>query len=110
MDRIIDLIENTIDIPYIEENDAVQDGCFAITPYLTSFLRGDGVPVASNTQMEVTVFYESKIALVEACKNIIVLLSENNFICSDLSYTHDSNGNLYRANFTTNLTGGNDNE
>jgi len=97
MENLIDLIENTIDIPYIEENDTVQDGCFAVTPYLTQYLRGDGVPIASHTRVEVTVFYNSKLELMATCQDIVVLLSENKYVCSDPSYVYDSNGELYKA-------------
>lgn len=104
MDNIIDLIENSIiDLVYIEENDTVQDGCFAISPYLTSFLKGNGVPVVSSTQGELVIFYKDKSELVETCNDVVTLLSENKIVCSDISYTYDQNGLLYRANFTVNF-------
>lgn len=98
MDDLIELIQNTLGIPCISENEAVLDGSFCISPYFTDGLIGDGCVASVTNYYTVDIFYEDKKLLVVQTIALWKLLnSKNKYCCQSPDYTYEQNAEMWHA-------------
>lgn len=97
-DRIIELVKDALNIPYIDENNAIMDGSFTVSPYITDSLVGDGNPVNITVYSTIDLFYLSK---TDAVNNGILLFKtlceENGICCENPDFTYENDGKIWRS-------------
>lgn len=107
MKKLVEQVKKELNVPYLTEDDTLCDGCFCVTPILSSGIRGNGVVQHMNTAQALDIFYADKMELVEKAQALAITLSKNGYVCQDLSYTHEKNVRLWRANTYITGKGGN---
>lgn len=103
MKAFIEKVKTELNAPYLTEKDTLCDGCFCVTPILSSGIKGNGVIQHLNTTYALDIFYADEIELVGKTKELIILLSRSGYICQDPSYNYEKNVGLWRGNI--NITG-----
>lgn len=98
MDNLIEFIKNTLNIPYIEENEAVMDGCFCLSPYTSTGLSGNGQITSVTNYYAIDIFYEDKkIAVAQSIKLWKELNSQNNYCSQSPDYTYEQGAEMWHA-------------
>ena len=98
MNEVIELTQNLLSIPYIEENSPVFDGSFCLSPYMADGLIGDGNVVSMSTKAYIELFYESKTDCVEAALSLWREISSTKGMAAEApDYTYEENAKLWRA-------------
>lgn len=103
MEALKKFIENTLDIPEINEDEAVYDGSFMIVPYMVSGLKGNGVPQTAVISASLELFYKDKTELVEKAIEMWKALAENKYVVSDPDYVYENNADLWRGTIDVNI-------
>lgn len=98
MDNLKVFISQTLQIPYIEPNNAVMDGSFTIEPFITSSLMGGGSVQNVVLNSSVNLFYRSQ---TDAVNNGIALFKalndESGVFCEDPDFTYETESNYWRT-------------
>lgn len=106
IDELIELIGSTLNIPYIEENNAVMDGSFTLAPYMSNAEYGDGKAISISDMYGFNIFYSDKSDAMTATKTIWSVLNQNNIRMSFPTYLWEPNANIYRASMNLEVIGG----
>lgn len=107
MENLIEKIRNALNIPYITEEDTVQDGCFLVVPYAVSGIHGNGKPMTEVLSVSVELFYEDKSVMNSDCTSLWIYLINEKYICSNPEYTYEQNKKMYRCTINVDIIGGN---
>lgn len=95
---LIDTIKDCLQIPFIEENHAVMDGSFTVTPYITDSLFGNSVPQSISVYSSVDLFYEKRTdAVNNGIKLFKALNNAQNIFCDNPDFTFEQDANLWRT-------------
>ncbi len=95
---MIEQIKSLTEFPYIEEDNMVLDGSFALAPYATKGLRGDGCIRSSTDYYACNLFMKDKGQLVKKAKRVWKQLqSQKGYTCDDPDYTYEKEGKIWRA-------------
>ena len=97
MQKLQKLIEDKLNIPIIDENESVYDGCFMIYPYMTSGIQGNGIPQNLVTSVSLELFYSDKLELLSISNNLWLYLHQNGYISSSPDYIYEKNASLWRC-------------
>lgn len=95
---LIETIKDCLQIPFIEESNAVMDGSFTVAPYLTDSLMADGAPQSISIYSSVDLFYVNR---NDAINNGIKLFKALNDIqgcfCDNPDFTFENEANFWRT-------------
>lgn len=95
---MIEQIKSLTGFPYIEEDNTILDGSFAIAPYATKGLRGNGCIQSTVDYYACNLFMKDKGQLVRKAKEIWKeLQSQEGYTCDDPDYTYEKEGKIWRA-------------
>jgi len=104
MRELRDLIEDLLSIPYVEENTPVFDGSYALVPWLTSGLQGDGLVRTTKTSLYVELFYVDKMDCVNSAISLWKsICATQGMTASDPDYTYEEDANMWRASIPTEI-------
>jgi len=95
---LIETIRDCLQIPFIEENNAVMDGSFTVEPYYADSFFGDGAPQNVSIYSSVDLFYVNR---NDATSNGIKLFKALNEVqgcfCDNPDFTFEKEANLWRT-------------
>lgn len=97
MDDLIKIISEGLNIPYIEEEDAIIDGSFGIEPWMSSALIADGQPQNITDNMTVYLYFTTKSEAIAAVHTLWPILTANHIAVSQPDYTWQEGGSLWMA-------------
>lgn len=98
MDELIEFIKSTINIPCIEQNEAVMDGSFALSPYMSQGLSGNGEIASVTNYYAIDIFFEDKKLAVENAITLWKALNANKKYCSQSpDYTYEQDAEMWHA-------------
>ena len=97
MNTLIDFLGDNFSIAYIEENDAVMDETFMITPITTESFKGNGQPQSIVDYYAVEIFFKDKSLAVSSGKIIWKELLKNKYFCDDPQYTFEKEAEFWRV-------------
>lgn len=98
MKKLINLIKEITEFPYIEEDNEVMDGSFALTPYMSRGLRGNGKVQKSVDYYACNLFVKDKRQLVTKTKEVWKKIQkQNGCICDDPDYTYEKEGKIWMS-------------
>lgn len=98
MNELNKFITELLQIPFIEENQAVVDGSFTVEPYMVDSLKGDGEVQNVSVLSTVNLFYWNR---CDAVDNGILLFKKlcesNNFFCDNPDFTFENEAKFWRT-------------
>lgn len=107
MTTLIELIENTLDIPHLEAGSAVMDGSFFITPFQTMSLRGNGGVQRVDTYLAIDMFYKSNDDIVTNTNVLFgVLGNDSRYVVQDPDYVYDRDADYWQSTMIITIIGG----
>lgn len=107
MNKLISAIQSAVAIPYIEEQDPVIDGCFAITPFITTSLKGNGAVQEISDGLALDIFYKRKADCVSQTREIYKALSTvSNYVVEEPEYTYQQEARMYSSSIRVYIIGG----
>lgn len=106
MDDLIEILKKELNLPYIEEDDAAFDGCFAVSPFMSSGLSGNGRIVSDYDSYQLDIFMSSKKQLMRKSKDLCSVASGyKGIFLSDPQYNFETNSKLWRTVITVQKVG-----
>lgn len=102
--NLIEFIEKETCATYIEDGDTVDDACFALNPYMTESLYGDGKVALSFTAYKLDMLYADKMELIVKADSVWKALKQNRYGCSAPIFSFEKNGKMWKASMD--VTGG----
>lgn len=96
------LISEALNIPVIEENDAIIDGCFSTQPWMTESFNGNGEPLNITDHIAIQLFYNKKNDAISAVHELLPVLMRNNIYANMPDYSWQKDGNLYMVTINVN--------
>lgn len=106
MNDLIELITQTLQIPYLTEQDTVYDGSYTLIPYMSTSIKGNGKTVNENDYASVELFYKNKFTALEEVKRLKRTLEDNHYVCENPEIIREDNGDIYRASMNVISIGG----
>lgn len=107
MTELVEFIKDTLDIPVIEENGRVVDGCFFATPYNTTTFNGNGNVLIMDDSVSIDLFYNDKIDCVSATHSLIKAFNTvNKYKAQSPTYTYEDEANMYHSIINVVIIGG----
>lgn len=98
MDSVINFISTSLQIPYIEEEAAVMDGSFCLSPYMTEGLEGNGEIQSVTNLYAIDLFYRDKRHAVRNATLLWKMMNaEKNYCCDSPTYVLEQAAGLWRA-------------
>lgn len=106
MTALCEFIKTELNMPLIEEDDAVLNGCFACTPFLTGALRGNGSAAAVTQHYTIEIFMMGRENIVQSTTNLYKKLLKAGYACEDPAYVYDRTSRYWGASFNVTTFGG----
>lgn len=98
MSNLETIVKECLNIPCVKEGQAIMDGSFIISPYISSSLMGSGEPQSISLSSSIDLFYVNKDdAVNEGFKLFIELCSKNGISCQDPDFTYESEAHYWRT-------------
>ena len=98
MNEVIELTQELLSIPYIEENSPVFDGSFCFTPYMADGLMGNGNVLSMSTRAYIDLFYRDKDVCVSSALSLWKSINATQGMTAEApDYTYEENAKLWRA-------------
>jgi len=108
MTRLINTIQDLLEIPSLEAGEPVMDGCFFINPFMTSSFKGNGQIQDTKLHLALNMFYSSKADIVTNTMSLLTTLSSNNrYAISDPDYTYFEDADMWQSTMNIIIIGGN---
>lgn len=110
MDKLKERIENTLNIPVLDELDVLTPPCVTLDPYLESpMIMGDGKVEKRSCSIQATIWAQERKEIVRL-KNLLRPVIEENYTAPEVSFGSDPDTNMYRAIFDFQAWEENENE
>lgn len=104
MRELKDIIEDLLSIPYVEESTPVFDGSYALVPWMTNGLQGDGLVRTSKTSVYIELFYTDKVDCIDSAISLWkTICATKGMTASDPDYTYEEDANMWRASIPTEI-------
>lgn len=98
MSNLETIVKECLNIPCVKEGQAIMDGSFITSPYMTSSLRGSGTPQSISLSSSIDLFYVNKEdAVSEGLKLFNELCSKPNITCQDPDFTYENESHYWRT-------------
>lgn len=91
------LIADALNIPFVNEDDAVFDGCFNTEPWMTETFDGNGVPVHITDHISINIFHTNKVDVMSSVHELLPVLAKNKVVAGMPDYTWQEAGRMWMA-------------
>lgn len=96
--ELIEYVKDECNIPYVEDNEAVLDGSFTVSPIMTDGLTGDGAVQCVVNHYAIDMFFISKLEAINSATAVWKLLNSKKQYCSGApDYTFEVDAGFWHA-------------
>lgn len=97
MSNLETLVKEILNIPCVKEGQAIMDGSFIVSPYMTNSLKGSGLVQSISLSSSIDIFYVNKEDAVNDGIKLYKELCLNGIVCQEPDFTYENDAHYWRT-------------